>query len=157
LKPAIDNPLDLDFRAQTMLGSLYAGLAFSNASLGAVHAMAHSIGGLLDKPHGECNSILLEHVVDFNFYAATDRYRAVGEAMGLDFCGIPENDIKKRLIDRIRDMRISVGIDRSLKTIGLEKSSIPILAGYALQDACMATNPVIPDQNDIEVIYEKAY
>ena len=46
-----------------MFGSLSAGLAFSNASLGAVHAMSHSIGGLFDQPHGECNSLLIDHVV----------------------------------------------------------------------------------------------
>ena len=157
LKGAIDNPFDMNFRANTMLGSLHAGLAFSNASLGAVHAMAHSIGGLLDKPHGECNAILLEHVVEFNFVKAHERYKAVGEAMGLDFCGMNEEDIKQELVDNIRQFRCAVGINRSLKDIGLEKSRIPVLAAYSLQDACMATNTVIPDQNDIEVIYGKAY
>ncbi len=67
LPEAAHNLTDLQFRGKMMLGSLFAGLAFSNASLGAVHAMAHSLGGLLDLPHGECNAILLEHVVKRNF------------------------------------------------------------------------------------------
>ncbi|NMB77487.1 MAG: iron-containing alcohol dehydrogenase, partial [Methanomicrobiales archaeon] len=60
LLPAFKNPHSLEERYQTMLGSLFAGLAFSNASLGAVHAMAHSLGGYSDLPHGECNALLLE-------------------------------------------------------------------------------------------------
>ncbi len=60
-------PTDLELRGKMTLASLQAGLAFSNASLGAVHAMAHSLGGLLDLPHGECNALLLDHVVNFNY------------------------------------------------------------------------------------------
>lgn len=63
---AIRNPQDAEARGGMMLASLEAGLAFSNASLGAVHAMAHSLGGYLDLPHGECNVLLLDHVVAFN-------------------------------------------------------------------------------------------
>jgi alcohol dehydrogenase class IV len=75
---------DLDVRCRMMLGSMDAGLAFSNASLGAVHAMAHSLGGFLDLPHGECNALLLEHVIDFNFDAAIERYVSIGRVMGLE-------------------------------------------------------------------------
>ena len=58
-----------------MMGSLLAGIAFSNASLGLVHGMAHSLGGALDLAHGDCNSILLEHVVKFNYDAAEEKYQ----------------------------------------------------------------------------------
>ena len=60
-----------------LMGSLHAGFAFSNASLGAVHALAHSLGGVLDLPHGQCNSMLLEHVIDLNFKYAQDRYKDI--------------------------------------------------------------------------------
>ncbi|MEN6351531.1 MAG: iron-containing alcohol dehydrogenase, partial [Syntrophomonas sp.] len=59
---SLEKPQDMEVRARMMRGSMLAGLAFSNAILGAVHAMAHSLGGLLDLPHGECNAILLRHV-----------------------------------------------------------------------------------------------
>ncbi len=65
-----------------MLGSMQAGLAFSNAILGAVHAMSHSLGGFLDLPHGLCNAALVEHVVAFNFDAAPERFRLVAETLG---------------------------------------------------------------------------
>ena len=70
-----------------MQGSLQAGLAFSNAILGATHAMAHSLGGALDIAHGECNAILLDHVIEFNMPAAPERFEQIAEAMGLDLRG----------------------------------------------------------------------
>jgi len=81
-----------------MLGSLLAGLAFSNASLGLVHAMAHSLGGLLDIMHGDCNAILLEHVVRFNFAAAAEQYRGVAEAMGLKIEELAATEQKAALV-----------------------------------------------------------
>jgi len=75
LQKSIAEPNNLDYRTNMMLGSLEAGLAFSNASLGAVHAMSHSLGGLLDLPHGLCNAMLLDGVVDFNDGRAEQRYR----------------------------------------------------------------------------------
>ncbi len=79
------NDLDnINLRGKMMLSSLNAGLAFSNASLGLIHAMAHSLGGFLDLPHGECNALLLDHVVEFNFEAEIQKYRQIGKALGLE-------------------------------------------------------------------------
>jgi alcohol dehydrogenase class IV len=85
LPACLRDPGDLEARTHMMMGSLSAGLAFSNASLGAVHAMSHSLGGALDLPHGECNSIMLDHVLAFNFSAAAERCDRIGEAMGLSY------------------------------------------------------------------------
>ncbi len=87
LLKAQKNLKNIEYRNQTLLGSLLGGLAFSNASLGAVHAMAHSLGGFSDLPHGACNAILLEPVIDFNFEACPDRYEAVGKKLKMDSAG----------------------------------------------------------------------
>lgn len=81
IERAFSEPTALEAREQMLLGSLQAGLAFSNASLGAVHAMAH-LGGFLDLPHGACNALLLDHVIRFNVNDATERYRQIGHMMG---------------------------------------------------------------------------
>ncbi|MEW6400758.1 MAG: alcohol dehydrogenase-like regulatory protein ErcA [Chloroflexota bacterium] len=153
LLPAITNPQEVALRSQMMLGSLHAGLAFSNASLGCVHAMAHSLGGFLDFPHGETNAILLEHVMAFNFEAAFERYGRIGQVMGLDLK--PGNE-KDMILNLIRRLRQTAGIDQTLGQIGLRKEDIPGLAQKAMQDACMVTNPRRPTQQDIETIYENA-
>jgi alcohol dehydrogenase len=150
---ALDNSA---LRAKTMLGSLEAGLAFSNASLGAVHAMAHSLGGLLDLPHGQCNAILLRHVLDFNFTAAPERYEPLGLAMGLDLRGMPLTARRAALVEALRGLQQALGVDQILGQLGVRPSDIPNLARKALRDACMVTNPRRPNQRDIEVIYEAA-
>jgi alcohol dehydrogenase len=156
LPSVLVNPTDIELRNNLMLGSLLAGLAFSNASLGAVHAMAHSLGGLLDLPHGECNAILLEHVIAYNFCKVPDRYARLGEVMGLDLHGIQSSEIQDAVISEIRRLKRSVGIHKTLGERGTKHSDIPDLAEKAMQDPCMVTNPRIPTQRDIEVIYEEA-
>jgi alcohol dehydrogenase len=156
LLPVLINPTDIEVRSRLTLGSLFAGLAFSNASLGAVHAMAHSLGGLLDLPHGECNAILLEHVIAYNFRDAVERYAKIGEALGLDLHGMQSQDIQKALVSEIGRLKLSVGIQKTLGERGTKPSDIPALTEKAMKDPCMVTNPRIPTQRDIEVIYEEA-
>lgn len=152
---ALGNLSDVKLTSKLMLGSLHAGMAFSNASLGAVHAMSHSLGGLLDLPHGECNAILLEHLVKYNFKYSTDRFRKISSAMGLDLARENDEFVLRILIEKIRELRTGVGIRNDFKSINIDKSQIPILAENALKDACMVTNPAIPSKDDIEEIYEE--
>ncbi len=84
LPQVVEHLDDVNLREQMMLASLEAGLAFSNASLGAVHAIAHSLGGLLDLPHGECNTLLLDVVIHCNYAAAAERYNRIGAIFGVD-------------------------------------------------------------------------
>lgn len=157
LLASIDRPGALGPRGSMMLGSLEAGLAFSNAGLGAVHAMAHSLGGRLDLAHGECNALLLEHVVRFNFPQAVGRYRRIAEVMGVAGAEeMAEGDCLEALCGAIRRLRHSAGIAGGLGGRGVSRSDIPALAAHALGDACMATNPVDPAPGDIERIYEEA-
>ncbi len=156
LLQAISSPQDREARCAMMLASLEAGLAFSNASLGAVHAMAHSLGGMLDLPHGECNALLLEHVVRFNFEAAPDRYCDIAGAMGIDLAGKDPDERCNTIVAAIRDFRQAAGISRNLAEAGVTKELIPALAAKAMKDACMVTNPRRPVQEDIEMIYDNA-
>lgn len=151
----LDNLSDVKLTSKLMLGSLHAGMAFSNASLGAVHAMSHSLGGLLDLPHGECNAILLEHLVNYNFKYSSDRFRKIASAMGLELPKENDEFVLKSLIEKIRELKTGVGIRSDFKSINIDKNQIPILAKNALKDACMVTNPVTPSQGDIEAIYEE--
>lgn len=156
LIPACRIQKDPGHRYQTMLGSLCAGLAFSNASLGAVHAMAHSLGGFSDLPHGECNALLLEHVMAFNYPACPGRYEEVGRALGVELSGVGHADRKDRVTGAVRQLREALGITDTLGDLGVTRGDLPTLAQNALHDPCMATNPRQPTQKDIERIYEEA-
>jgi alcohol dehydrogenase len=156
LTHAYEDPLNIHWRYQTMLGSLFAGLAFSNASLGAVHALAHSLGGFSDLPHGECNALLLEHVIAFNFEACPGRYETIGTAMGADLAGVSESGKKKKIIGTIVAFRERLGVTEHLRDLGVTKNDIPELARKAIRDPCLATNPRRATVHDLEHIYEQA-
>ena len=156
LAACLRDPGDVALRAPVMLGSLEAGLAFSNASLGAVHAMAHSLGGYLDLPHGECNTMLLRHVAAFNFDSASDRYEQIGLAMGLDMRGMGQTHKQAAILNAIESLRADMGITATLKSRGVSRGDVSALAEQALRDACLVTNPRWPNRRDLEVIYEEA-
>ena len=156
LREALASPEQLVFRDAMTMGSLLAGLAFSNASLGMVHAMAHALGGLLDLPHGECNALLLPHVVDFNFTSASRRYLEIAKALGIGIEGMPSDAQQERLVASLHALRCSVGLDRSLGELGVSRRDISRLAKFAHADPCLATNPVAASIQQIEGVYERA-
>ena len=156
LIPLVANPRDLALREQVMLGSMQAGLAFSNAILGAVHAMSHSLGGYLDLPHGLCNAILLEHVIDFNYAAAEDKFKIVADTVGIDTRGMDRNQIKQRLLRQVQGLKQEVGLTQRLRESGVSSSDIPELSKKALKDPCILTNPRKSNKRDVEVVYEEA-
>lgn len=156
LIPVCNDLNNIDLRGKMMLSSLHAGLAFSNASLGLVHAMAHSLGGFLDLPHGECNALLLDHVVEFNFGSEPKKYKEIARALGLEIDRMDDNEVKITLINGIQDLKDEAGVNHSLGDVGVNNGDIPELARKAMNDACIITNPRRPTQNDVEEIFKNA-
>ena len=156
LLPSIEALDNLEFRSKVMQGSLQAGLAFSNAILGANHAMAHSLGGALDIAHGECNAILLDHVIAFNMPSAPERFEHIAEAMGLDLRGMNSREKTTALLRHVRELKHAAGIVRTLKKVGVSRSDVTFFSDHALNDPCMATNPRRASKRDIEVVYEES-
>lgn len=156
LLEAVTHPNDVASREKVMRASLHAGIAFSNASLGAVHAMAHSLGGFQDLPHGESNAVLLEHVLAYNYLAAPERYDAIGQAMGLDLRGMTPKEKLAALFADIVAFKKELGFTGGLESRGVRRGDLHDLAGNALHDACMVTNPRRMALRDAEVVYEEA-
>ncbi|MFS2155919.1 alcohol dehydrogenase-like regulatory protein ErcA [Pseudomonas sp. Pseusp122] len=152
----IHNPTDLALREKIMLGSMQAGLAFSNAILGAVHAMSHSLGGFLDLPHGLCNAVLIEHVVAFNYQSAPERFKVIAETLGIDCRGLNQVQIAKRLIEHLTAFKQAVGFHETLGGHGVRMADIPFLSRHAMGDPCILTNPRESNQRDVEVVYGEA-
>lgn len=150
-------PENIALRNKMVLGSLYAGMAFSNASLGMVHAMSHSLGGLKNSPHGECNTLLLEHSINYNFDSAVDKYKNIYTAMGGESDGKTDTEVKVELFDRIKQLRKDVNVDIRLSEMGIQRSELRQLAINAYEDACLATNPKEITVDQIEAIYEQLF
>ncbi len=117
-----------------MIDSPEAGSAFSDAGLGAAHAMAHPMGGLPDLPHGQCNAVVLATVVDFNCRYFEPRYRDPVTAMGIDAGGLSSGEIRKRIVGEIRQRREAFGSRDTLSRLGVHRTNVRDLAENALKD-----------------------
>lgn len=156
LPKVLADPGDLEAREQMMLASLQAGLAFSNASLGISHAMAHSVGGFLGLPHGESNALLLEHVVAFNYDASPERYDHIADHFRVEPLGTGRNARKTALLTALHDFRTAAGVTGGLGARGVTGATIAELAENAVHDACIYTNPRHANAADVKVIYGEA-
>ena len=133
-----------------------AGMAFNNASLGNVHAMAHQLGGFYDLPHGVCNAILLPHVESFNMIACPERFADIAIAMGENIEGLSVIEAADLAMKSIKRLSQDVGIPSGLRELGVKEEDLPTLADNALKDACGLTNPRIATKDDIVQIYKNA-
>ncbi len=156
LRRAVADGQDLEAREQMAYAQFLAGMAFNNASLGYVHAMAHQLGGFYDLPHGVCNAVLLPHVEAFNAPVAAARLAEVARAMGAELGGLDEAAAAERCLAEIRRLAADVGIPAGLAQLGVKAEDIPTLAANALKDACGLTNPRPADQVEIEAIFRGA-
>ncbi|MFH4527871.1 L-threonine dehydrogenase [Vibrio diabolicus] len=156
LRTAVKNGENLEAREQMAYAQFMAGMAFNNASLGYVHAMAHQLGGFYDLPHGVCNAILLPHVQRYNAQVCPERLRDVAKAMGVDVEGMSAEQGAAAAIDAIVELAKDVGIPSGIKELGAKLEDIPTLADNALKDACGFTNPKQASHEEISKIFEEA-
>ena len=154
IENVISSIADVDNVYPVMLGSMQAGLAFSNASLGAVHAMAHSLGGLLNLAHGECNAILLGPVIEENFDFSAERYTEIAAAMGINVSGLDKTEVKTSLIDRITQLRKNLEINDKIDIKNYRDYASDLISN-ALLDPCMVTNPKAFTAMEVSSIYGK--
>ncbi|MBO3657618.1 iron-dependent methanol dehydrogenase [Acinetobacter haemolyticus] len=141
LRPAVANGENIEARDAMSYAQYLAGMAFNNASLGYVHAMAHQLGGFYNLPHGVCNAVLLPHVCEFNLIACQDRYAKIAELMGINTEGFTKTEAAYAAIDAIRELSASIGIPSGLTELGVKTEDLAIMAENAQKDACMLTNP----------------
>jgi len=156
LRDAVTDGSNMQARENMAYAQFLAGMAFNNASLGYVHAMAHQLGGFYDLPHGVCNAILLPHVESFNASVCPVRLNDVAKAMGLDTQHLDHEQGAAVAIAAIRKLSSDVGIPSGLAELGVKADDIPTLAANAMKDACGFTNPRPAEQAQIEEIFHAA-
>lgn len=155
LKIAVDNPHDSKAKESMAYAEYLAGMAFSNASLGYVHAMAHQLGGKYDLPHGLCNAVLLPHVCEFNKSDVISKYAELANAIGLN--NDSEVKLADEFIDNIINLSKSVGTYMGLNNLkSFDENDIEELAENAMNDVCGATNPKPATKEQIMHIYKSA-
>jgi len=157
LATAVKDGTNMAARDQMAYAQLLAGMAFNNASLGYVHAMAHQLGGFYDLPHGVCNAVLLPHVQRFNSQVAAGRLKDVAAAMGIDVQGMNDDEGARACIAAIEALAKEVGIPAGLKDLKVKEEDFAELATNAMKDACGLTNPIQPTHEQVVGIFAAAY
>lgn len=156
LTVAVEDGSNAQAREAMAYAQFLAGMAFNNASLGYVHAMAHQLGGFYNLPHGVCNAVLLPHVQVFNSQVAAARLRDCAAAMGVNVEGLNDAEGAAACIDAIRTLALQVNIPAGLRDLGVKEEDIPLLATNALKDACGLTNPIQATHEQIVAIFHAA-
>jgi alcohol dehydrogenase len=156
LRTAVAQGDNMTARENMAYAQFLAGMAFNNASLGYVHAMAHQLGGFYDLPHGVCNAILLPHVSSFNASVCPARFKDIAHAMGVETQQLDAEKGAAAAIAAIRKLSADVGIPSGLVELGVKADDIPTLATNAMKDACGFTNPRPANQDEIEQIFHTA-
>ena len=148
---------DIEARENMTAAQFLAGMAFNNAFLGYVHAMAHQLGGQYNLPHGVCNALLLPHVEAANVSACAPRLADVARALGVNTAGMDDEAAANAAVKAMADLARTVGIPAKLSELGVKREDIPMMAANAMKDGSGATNPRKLSQTDIEAIFEAAY
>jgi len=156
LVTTIERPKEMPARVLMAQAALEAGLAFTNAILGAAHAMSHQVGGLLDLPHGVINGVLLPHVVRFNAEADPAPFATIASYLGIADKRAPELESALALADRLQELARRVGVPRGLADLGVRAEDVPVLARNAMADACITTNPRPVDEAGLCALFRTA-
>ena len=156
LPKAVSDGKNMEAREMMAYAEYLAGIAFNNASLGYVHAMAHQLGGFYNLPHGVCNAILLPYVQTFNKEAVPERFVLIAKAMGVDVSKMSMDEAAAAAIDEIKALATEVGIPAGLGEIGAKEKDLKMLAENAMNDICGMTNPREADLDEIIAIYKSA-
>ena len=151
----VANRTDIEAAQAMLVGSLFAGIAFSFARLGNVHAMSHPVSAHFNVAHGVANAILLPTIVDYNALADHGKYRKIYNYIAQLPLGADEFE-SFMLADEIRDLNDILGIPASLSEVGVKEDAIPAMAADAMKSGNIAVNPRSSKLEDIEMLYRKA-
>ena len=156
LRIAVANGENLEARENMAYASLLAGMAFNNAGLGYVHAMAHQLGGFYDMAHGVANAILLPHVERYNMISNLQKFADIAVFMGENIEGLSLRQAAEKAINSIVQLSKDIGIPSGLSEFNIEPDSFEKMAKYALKDGNALSNPIKGTEKDIIKIFEAA-
>lgn len=157
LARTVKNGHDIEAREQMVYAIFLGGLAFNNAGLGYVHAMAHQLGGVYDLPHGVCNAMLLPFVEEENAKYVPEKFRSIAKAIGLNVENQTDKQCADFVIESIKALSKEVGIPAKLSELGVEEVDLDLLAENSMKDACAPGNPFIPTKKEVITLFKKYY
>ena len=159
LTKAYANGSDLQARMDMCMASAFAGLAFSNAGLGAVHALAYPLDLDFHLTHGRSLTVLLPYVLEFNLVSNYHKYAQLAEALGEKVTAISNDEAAKRLIQAVVKLAGDCHISLNLRDYGIKKEDVENLGrkAYQIGQRLLVTNPRRLTEKDSVALYIKAY
>jgi alcohol dehydrogenase class IV len=158
LPRAVKDGRDMTARGQMLIAANMAGAAFSNAQVGMVHALAHSVGARFKVHHGLANSILLPPCLRYNADACGDVYLEILLAMGVSIPGISSDEAGNLLSDRITEFTKGLGLPQRLRDVGVPQEGLMECSEIALSDGAIVYNPkFISDSAEVLKVYQQAW
>ncbi|WP_288132084.1 iron-containing alcohol dehydrogenase [Microbulbifer sp.] len=150
---------NLTARGNMLLGALYAGQAFANAPVAAVHALAYPLGGHFHIPHGLSNSLVLPQVLRFNAANAGAAYAELAPHIMGDACiAGSDSEVTEQLICWLENLIVELGLPNRLRDCNVDEASLPLLASEAMkQQRLLVNNPRTVTERDALAIYRAAY
>jgi alcohol dehydrogenase len=140
LRKAYANGADSEARSAMMLASLLAGVAFGNADTAGVHAMAETIGGVYDTPHGIANAIYLPVVMEFNTLAVPEKFAQIAIEMGECIDGMSPMAAAQKAVEAVRSLTRDLSIPTA-RAVGVKDEDLPMLAERAQANLGTPDNP----------------
>ena len=158
LVKAIEEPRNVEARAAMLLGAHLAGLAFANAPVAGVHALAYPLGGIHHLPHGLSNALMLRVVLQHNSEAARELYAELAPIIAPECEGQGSQAQCAALIDRLDGLVLASGLKPRLRDHGIGEGDIPLLAKEAMkQTRLLVNNPCPIEEEDARRLYEAAW
>jgi len=158
LPRAVNDGRDMTARGQMLIAANMAGAAFSNAQVGIVHALAHTVGAKFKVHHGLANSILLPPCLRYNADACGDVYLEILSAMGVNVERVSQDEAGNVLADRIADFTKRLGLPQKLREAGVPQEGLKECSEIALSDGAIVYNPkFISDASEVLKVYQQAW
>lgn len=146
---------DIQAAENMLMGSLFAGIAFSWARLGDVHAMSHPVSAFFNVPHGVANAILLPTIVEYNALADNGKYLKIYNYISRT--PVLENEFEPlMLVELLKNLNAQLGIPASLSEVGVTADKFDAMADDAMKSGNIAVNPRSTTKKDVLSLYEKA-
>ena len=154
---ACDSPDDVEARGHMLLASHLAGVAFANAPVAGVHALAYPLGGHFHVPHGVSNALMLTHVLGHNMAAAMPLYAELGALLDPSAATLGRQGQAQALVTHLDRPADAAGVPRRLSALGIGAEHLDLLASEAMkQERLLINNPCAITEADARRLYEAA-
>lgn len=154
---ACDHPGDAEARGKMLLAAHLAGIAFANAPVAGVHALAYPLGGHFHVPHGLSNALMLTHVLGHNMEAARPLYAELGAMLDPSVKDIGQQGQAQAFVQHLARLSRAAGVPQRLSEVGIGPEHLDLLASEAMkQERLLINNPCPINEADARRLYEAA-